>query len=299
MNGADGSTTLPAGMVERVLRQLGITGIPEADLDGLRTVYRAWCQRVPFDNVRKMIALRTGSDPPLPGTFAAEFLDSWLRHGTGGTCWPSSNALFELLCSLGFDARRVAGSMRDLGVENHGSIIVGTGERQWLVDSSILCNLPLPLAEENFATQDPAFGVEVEPDGETHVVWLRIPPNPGFMPCRVYPASVTHSFYAARYEASRQRSPFNQRVYARRNQADGMIILVGNTRFHSTRDGLDSRGLTPDQLCESLHAEIGLSKEMIEEWSRAGGLAASMEAGEGPPPPPVVGVPPSQRSSGI
>jgi uncharacterized membrane protein len=76
---------------------------------------------VPFDNVRKLIALRLAHAPPLPGTYAADFFEHWLAHGTGGTCWSSSNALQMLLVALGFTTRRIAGSMRDLGIITHGS----------------------------------------------------------------------------------------------------------------------------------------------------------------------------------
>jgi len=64
----------------------------------------------PFDNLQKMISLRAG-DQRLTGHDASEFFENFLAHGSSGTCWPSSNALFTLLTSLGFDARRVAGAM--------------------------------------------------------------------------------------------------------------------------------------------------------------------------------------------
>jgi N-hydroxyarylamine O-acetyltransferase len=100
---------------DRVLDRLGFPAAPSRDLEGLRALYGAWCASVPFDNTRKMIALRTAGGDPLPGGDARDFFESFLAHGTGGTCWPTSNALFELLRSAGFEARRVAGSMRDTG----------------------------------------------------------------------------------------------------------------------------------------------------------------------------------------
>jgi N-hydroxyarylamine O-acetyltransferase len=108
---------------ERVLERLGLTGPPRPDLEGLVFVYGAWCARVPFDNVRKMIALRRGA-ARLPGAAAADFFSGWLEHGASGTCWPTSNALFVLLRALGFEARRVAGCMRSRDCEpweRHGA----------------------------------------------------------------------------------------------------------------------------------------------------------------------------------
>jgi arylamine N-acetyltransferase len=135
-----GALELDGGLQELVLARLGLPAAPLADLGGLRAIYRAWCANVPFDNVRKMMALRAQNDLPLPGGGAVSFLENWLAGGTGGTCWPTSNALYELLRSLGFEARRAAGSMRDPGIVNHATVKVAIDGRDWLVDSSLLSN---------------------------------------------------------------------------------------------------------------------------------------------------------------
>ena len=109
---------------DSVLEKLGLRSLPAANLDGLWALYAAWCARVPFDNIRKMTALRRCGRHELPGMDAAEFLEFWLGDGSGGTCWPTSNALFELARLLGFEAARIAGDMRDLGVISHASVRV-------------------------------------------------------------------------------------------------------------------------------------------------------------------------------
>src|SRR5687768_2695783 len=177
------STRLQAPVLER----LGVSHSSAPDLDALRALYRAWCTHVPFDNVRKMIALRSGDTRPLPGSDAVDFFERWLSDGCGGTCWPTSNALYTLVSSLGFDARRRAGSMRDCGAVNHGSIEVSIDGRDWLIDSSMLTNEPLPLGAKPFANGDPIFGVEIDRTEGTHVVWFDIPPHPDFYPCRLLP----------------------------------------------------------------------------------------------------------------
>ena len=60
-------TTLDDKLVIRILERSGPDVSPSVDLDGLRHVYAAWCLSVPFDNVAKLIALRSGHAPPLPG----------------------------------------------------------------------------------------------------------------------------------------------------------------------------------------------------------------------------------------
>src|SRR5688572_175456 len=93
-----------------VLARLGVDR-PEPDLAGLRRVYAAWCQRVPFDNVLKLVHLAAGRAGPLPGSTADDFFRSWLAHGAGGTCWAGNGALHDLLAALGFAATRATATM--------------------------------------------------------------------------------------------------------------------------------------------------------------------------------------------
>jgi N-hydroxyarylamine O-acetyltransferase len=291
----DNPISLERELRDRVLGRLGLASPPSPDLRGLRALYGAWCANVPFDNICKMMALRIGGGLPLPGQNAVEFFETWLTHGAGGTCWPTSNALFELTLSLGFESHRIAGFMRDLGIINHASVRVNIGGGRWLVDSSMLTNVPLPLNQELFVHGDPVFAVEVEPAGATHVIWWDAPPNPAYLPCRLLADPVDHAYYLAAYEGSRDRSPFNQRLYARRNRPGELLVLLGHTRFSKTAGGLQARDLSPDEVSRVLHGDVGISQDLIEQWVRAGGLKAAFEAPVGPPPPPIVQMPPSKR----
>jgi quercetin 2,3-dioxygenase len=286
---------LETALRDRVLERLGFSEPPAPDLAGLRAFYRAWCANVPFDNVRKLIALRSRSVAALPGTDATEFFEAWLVHGAGGTCWPTSNALYTLARSLGFEPERITGAMRDLGIVNHASVRVRLNGDAWLVDSSMLTNAPLPLGRELFVQDDPAVGVEVEPVDGAHVVWVEFPPSPDYLPCRLFEDPVDHDRYRAGYELSRERGAFNQRLYARRNRPGEVVVLLGNTRFTKSAVGLASRELSPEELTEALRSEIGVSGALHDEWVRSGALDASFEPPNGPKPPPDARKPPSKR----
>jgi len=84
---------LSRDLLEQVLSRLGLSDRPAPTLDGLQTLYAAWCRKVPFDNVRKLIHLHDHTPGPLPGDDPAEFLTAWLTYGTGGTCWAGNGAL--------------------------------------------------------------------------------------------------------------------------------------------------------------------------------------------------------------
>lgn len=295
LHGGKAPRWLDKKLLERVLDRLGLAAAPAPDLEGLRAVYAAWCQRVPFDNVAKLIAIQLGSPGPFPGLDAAEFFNGWLEHGAAGTCWPTSNALFELLCALGFDARRVAGSMRDTGILSHGSVKVSLGSTDWLADSSMLTAAPLPLTDEIHIPDDKLFGPEVEPTEGTHLIWADLPPSPTPIPCRMLVDPAAYELYAERYEASRMRSPFNQRLYALRNRPGERLVLSASTRISKTAAGVETRELNPSELCESLRDDIGVSGELVDVWRKSGALAASFEPPSGPPATPITARPPSQR----
>ncbi|MEI6899258.1 MAG: arylamine N-acetyltransferase [Bacteroidota bacterium] len=283
-------------LINCVKERLGVQGIQAHDLNALQSLYRAWCLNIPFDNVRKMISLRTGSGAPLPGMDAGEFFENWLENGSGATCWPMSNAFYELSQSFGFNARRVAGSMRDMGFINHGSVIVRIDDHDWLSDVPLLFNTLLPLDGTVFIGNDPVYPVEVEPDIDSHLIWMLTPPGPSYFYCRLLNDAVSEDFYLQNYEQSRDKGIFNQRLYARRNTPEKLIILFGNTRFSKTSEGVEVTPLTRDQVCDSLKKEIGISSKLIEEWVSTGALEASFEPMAGSPPPPLARKPPSQRA---
>ncbi len=280
---------------DSVIKRLGLGTSISADLDGLRATYAAWCLNVPFDNVAKMIALRTNPDHPLPGMDATEFFERWLAHGVAGTCWSTSNALCELLLALGFNARRVAGSMGDTGYTGHGSVKVRIDDTDWLADSSMLTDIPIPLTDKVFISEEGIFACESEPSGDTHVVWADLPPAPMVTPCRLLVDPTDHAYYVERFEASRARSPFNDRLYIRRNGESDRCVIVGNRRTRKSADGIETRELNPAELCAALIDEFKISKEFVDEWRASGALEASFAPLTSSPAHTVTPVPPSRR----
>jgi N-hydroxyarylamine O-acetyltransferase len=270
------SDPIRAETAERVLERLGFAARPPNTLEGLNALYGAWCRGVPFDNVRKRIALLTRDPAPLPGAYAEEFLQAWLRHGTGGTCWPSSNGLFALFDWCGFDVRRIAGSMHDVGDANHGSVVARIEGTDFMVDSSMHTDAAFPLRRgEETRLGDPLHPVRVEPVGDSFRVHWALPASeaPSFV-CRLLDDPVDHVFYLERYDVTRtpDRSPFNLSLYARRDQDGVVLSYLGRTRFRKTAEGVEPEELEPDDLARSLVEELRLSEEIVAELRKHDGL---------------------------
>jgi N-hydroxyarylamine O-acetyltransferase len=265
---------IPPATLQRALARLGFAAPPPATLEGLNGLYRAWCRRVPFDNVRKRICLASGDPGPLPGGRAEDFLESWLLHGTGGTCWPSSNGLFALLDACGFAARRISASMQDTGEPNHGSVLVSIDGVDYLADSSMLTDAVFPLRRgERLRRDDPVHPIAVEPAGATWVITWCFPFGEATLPCRLLDDPVDHAFYLERYELSRHGSPFNEQLYARRNLDGELLSYLGSSRFRKRASGARREDLEPEALATSLVRDLGLSSEIVARLRGSGALS--------------------------
>jgi arylamine N-acetyltransferase len=264
--------TLSARLRRRVLERLGFSSPPSGDIRGLRALYRAWCTNVPFDNVSKLIALRTSPVCPLPGGDAESFFENWVSDGAGGTCWPTSNALCELALCLGFDAQRIVGNIRDVCNPDHASVTVTIAGANWLIDSSFLHNMPLPLGPRKTCYRDLSTSISASPASDgAFVIQVDLPHRATPIACRLDTKSVSDVLYVERYEASRAGSPFNEHLYARRNHVAGVIVIMGNTRFSKIGAGSFRSELSPEEVRRALWEEIGLSDRLIDAWMPYGG----------------------------
>jgi len=274
------NSLLSPELVERVLARLGFTQRLEPTLENLRRLYDAWCQRVPFDNVRKLIHVHTGNSGPFPSSTAEDFFEAWLRHGTGGTCWAGAGACQALWQSLGFQAERGLGTMMAAPniPPNHGTVRVRFGNEHFLTDCSMLHGEPLRL-DENTETKitHPAWGLRcAQRDGKWHILWRPLHKVDG-LECRLEAFGLSATDYQQRYEQTRGWSPFNFEVYARLNKPDRVTgIGFGKAVVLEADGSAESRPTSDSERRKFLIEEIGLSEEIVSQ----------LPADRPTPPPP-------------
>jgi arylamine N-acetyltransferase len=271
---------LPPELVEQVLTRLGFPQRPEPTFENLRRIYGAWCQNVPFDNVRKLIHLRGGNTGTFPGSTAADFFEGWLRHGTGGTCWSGAGACHAFLQSLGFDADRGLGTMMAAPnlPPNHGTVRVRFGAENFLTDCSMLHGEPLSLDEKvETRVAHPAWGLRCSrEDGKWHINWRPLHKVDG-LECRLEAFGLSGGDYQERYEQTRGWSPFNFELYARLNKNDRVIgIALGKAIVLPSDGSAQSRPISGAERQQLLIEEIGLSEEIVSQ----------LPADQPTPPPP-------------
>ena len=275
--------TLVPALVERVLAKLRLRQQPTLDLVGLNLVYAAFSGNVPFDNVQKRIWFAGPQTTPLPGGDANEFFNNWLQYGTGGTCWPLNGAMYALLHALGFQARRIAGSVIVEGYPqgaNHGSVLVTLDGISYLVDAWMASFKVLPLVPGRPAsTGEGIHDIRAVPTENG----FEIISYGGFnrdrpLPFRPEPEHdpVDHAFFLARADRTRAVGFFNDALFITRHFPDSILTIGKKRKFRVAADGT----LTKTEVGEAerrtvLIQEFGLSEEIAQAVPHdlAGGVA--------------------------
>jgi arylamine N-acetyltransferase len=275
--------TLAPALVECVLTKLGLRQRPALDLAGLNTLYAAVSANIPFDNFQKRIWFAGPQSTPLPGGDPSEFFKNWLQHGTGGTCWPINGAMFSLARALGFNARRIVGSVIVEGYPrgaNHGSVIVTIDGINYLVDAWMASfKVLLLISGKPSSTGNGIHDVRAVPIESG----FEIITYPGFnreqtLPFRPEPEydPIDHALFLARYERTKSVGFFNDAIFICRHLPDSIITMGRKSQFHLAADGtLTKTEPTESQRKKSLIEEFGLSEEIIDKLppNVPGGLA--------------------------
>jgi arylamine N-acetyltransferase len=255
-----------------VLERIALRQKPALDLTGLNQLYAAFCGNISFDNVQKRIWFAGPQTSPLPGSDPNEFFNNFLRHGTGGTCWPINGALYGLVHALGFQARRIVGSVIVEGYPrgaNHGSVLVDLDGISYLVDAWMASFKALPLIPGSATSTGEGIhdvrAVAIETGFE--IICF-----PGFD--RVHPLSfrpeheydpVDHAFFLARAERTKTVGFFNEVVFITRHFLDSILTIGRKSKFHVAADGTLTRTEpTEAERKKSFIEEFGLSEEIVD-----------------------------------
>ncbi len=262
-----GNPPLSKSLIERIFLKLGLNESPSLDFHGLGSLYSAWCDKVPFDNSRKLIHLKLNDPRPLPGDNPVDFFDSWLKFGTGGTCWAGNGALCTFLVSIGFNAYRGVATMAVAPnlPPNHGTVIVEHDGQKYLLDASILHRVPLPMVHGT-KTDNPAGGVELRKVDDNWQIRWRPLHMPEGLECRIdyFPSNAED--FRERHEQTRAWSPFNFGLYFRTLRGDQVIGIANGQRLELSAEGMvGSDQLSLDQRIDILVNELGLSEEIARQ----------------------------------
>ena len=267
---------ISAELLERVKSKLALPRRPSLDLGGLNQIYAAYSGHVPNDNIHKRIWLAGDKSQPVTGGDPAQFFENWLAHGTGGTCFPANGALCALLCGLGFDARRILGSVMMEGVErdgNHGTVLVRIEDVDYLADAQLAAYSALPLiAGRSTSTGNGIHDIYAVPHGvDFDVYWFpganRLTPMVTRLDHKRGP--VAHEIFLEHYALSalrdRRRSPFNEALFIGRHFPDRILNVGRITRTEIRADNsVSRREITLAERAQILTGEFGVSEQIVK-----------------------------------
>jgi N-hydroxyarylamine O-acetyltransferase len=268
---SEAEPSLAPSLVERVLGKVGLKTKPTLDLAGLNALYAALCAGIPFDNVQKRIWFSTDRTKPSTGGDPIEFFENWVRHGTGGTCWPVNGGMYALARALGFRAHRIAGSVIIPGYPagaNHGSVLVNLDGVEYIFDLVLGAFKVLPLVTGRSASTGTGIhDVQVVPleDGAFELIF-RLGWAPVSLPFRTEPEHdpVDHAFFLARYDNANRVGFFNDTLLITRRFANSIVTIGRMNKIVVSADGvLTKTELTTAQRDEALVQELGLSPEVV------------------------------------
>lgn len=151
---------------DRLLDHIGLDAPPAADLEGLRTVHRAFVSSVPFENIAVQLGESAPIDPPA-------LVERIVGGGRGGYCFEANTILFELLSSLGFEVERreaVVGPrhLHERGaLTDHLAMVVRTADGEEMIAEGGFGEGPVePLFLREGPQASGAFEIALERDGD-------------------------------------------------------------------------------------------------------------------------------------
>jgi hypothetical protein len=115
---------------------------------------------------------------------------------------------------------------------------------------------------EETGLEDALHAVRVEPVEQSWRVWWTHPFLPESLGCLLLDDDVTGEHYLARYEWSRQMSPFNLSLHATRNTTEARVTLAFDHRFSRTVEDTTSEPLGDDR-ARVLVEDFGYSEEIV------------------------------------
>jgi N-hydroxyarylamine O-acetyltransferase len=149
-------------VIAALLRLVGLDGAPPAPTAaGLRSVHRAFLERVPYED----LAVQLGECGALD---EAALVERMLAGGRGGYCFELNTVFAVLLRGLGFAVAKHEAVVGGAGPTNHMALVAEADGEPWLADAGFGEGFvdPLPLRPGRHAGPGPfAWTLEREPGG--------------------------------------------------------------------------------------------------------------------------------------
>lgn len=247
--------------IERFLKRIGMSSLPDSPHSRLRTVHRAMTQTVPFEN----LAILKGHKIDLaPSALFSKIVE----HGRGGYCFELNALLAEVYESLGYRVERLLGRVWSSGAPSppltHMALRVMVDNQYYLCDAGFgggTLRDPLLWSFHSVANQPPDCYRLEETDNQevmlsrlTGSTWKQLY---SVLSC---PVCAQDFIPANHYTSTHPDSFFTQAPVAALATDDGRITLRGRLFRRVWAAGESERELTTfDEFINVLDRDFGLA----------------------------------------
>ena len=274
---------------DRLLRRIGLTGVPSPDAGGLRTVHRAFLSHVPYEDLAVQLGECGALEP-------RSLVNRVLQGGRGGYCFEANTVLHALLETLGFPVQRregivgARGSYANGEPTNHMALVVDTPDGgPFIADAGLGEGSldPLPLAVGTVSSG--AFEFTVERDGDGWWVGQhKFGSVPGFRFADAPAMLAEFAPHHARLSTSPDSS-FVQTLVVQRPFEDRIVTLRARTLFVDG-PGRRERQVLPDAgaFAAALREQFGIDPVALGRsrldllWAKAAGQHRAHDVQDSP-----------------
>ena len=130
-------------LVDQILDHLGIE-TELTSLNALDKLMDAYVRRVPWESISRMAQRAKVAHISRCPRWPVQFWEQAMQQGTGGTCFESNYAFYQLLLTLGYRGYLTINNMQD-SIGCHTAIIIEFLGKKYLVDAGLPLHVPIPL----------------------------------------------------------------------------------------------------------------------------------------------------------
>lgn len=269
-------TSLSPAQLSRYFARIGYAGAPTVSLATLRDLHRAHLLSIPYENLDIHLGVPLTLDP---GRMFAKLVDD----RRGGWCYEMNGVFAQVLETLGFQVRLVAGTVgrarSGWRAQGNHLVLIVTLDRPWIVDVGFGDGFltPLPLEEGTFtqgflhyrvSRDGPRWRVDNHPYGGAD----------GF-DFTLTPRSLQDFATQCRELQTSPESSFVKTMVCERYTPQGLVMLRGATLREVTASGVASRVVRDaDQFTSALRDRFGLDLPAADLWPRAWRMHLAWEA---------------------
>jgi N-hydroxyarylamine O-acetyltransferase len=259
-------------VIDGLLQRIGLSEMPEATVDGLHELHRAYLARVPYED----LAVQLGETAALD---EAGLIARLCADGRGGYCFELNTVLAALLRACGFVVTHHQAVVGGEGPTNHMALIVHLDGRRWLADAGLGegFNEPLPFREGSTEIGPFTFTVSRE---EAGTWWVGMHQWTSFRGFRMTEEESAVADFDPHHErlAKDPESPFVKTLVVQSARRDRIVTVRARTLSAIGPDVDTKRVLEREEFAPVLRDEFGITVagERLERlWALA---AAQHEA---------------------